>query len=133
VPIREESRSGNCLSRLRSVEGDARGVSLRRQPLTACVKLRQADPIAFDSDPGPFRSSPPASPGDRRDAKRGGGRGVTFRLESEGMRWDLADAVTGRGRVPPVNPKERKYATPLFGGAPFGERRIRDAARPTTS
>ena len=97
------------------------------------VKLRQVGPIAFDSDPGPFRSSPPASPGDRRDAKRGGGRGVTFRSESEGMRWDRADAVTGRGRVPPVNPEERKYATPLFGGAYFGTRRNRDAARLTTS
>jgi hypothetical protein len=49
------------------------------------------------------------------------------------MRWDLADAVTGRGEVPPVNPKERKYATPLFGGAHFGAGRIRDAARPITS
>jgi len=88
------------------------------------VKLRQVGPIAFDSDPGPFRSSPPESPGDRRDAKRGGGRGVTFRSESERMRWDLADAVTGRGRVPPVNPKERKHATPLFGGARFGARRV---------
>jgi hypothetical protein len=97
------------------------------------VKLRQVGPIAFDSDPGPFRSSPPASPGDRRDAKRGGGRGVTFRSECEGMRWDRADAVTGRGEVQPVNPKERKYATPLFGGAHFGARRIRDAARLTTS
>lgn len=49
------------------------------------------------------------------------------------MRWNLVDAVTGRGGVPPVNPKERKSATPLFGGAHFGESRIRDAARLTTS
>jgi hypothetical protein len=90
------------------------------------VKLRQVGPVAFASVPGPSLSSPPGSPGDRRDAKRGGGRGVTFRSEGEGTRWDLADAVTGRGWVPPVNPKERKYATPLFGGAHFGDRgRIR--------
>ena len=96
------------------------------------VPLRQVGPIAFDSDSGPFRSSPPGSPGDRRDAKRGGGRGVTFRSECEGMRRDLADAVTGRGGVPPVNPKERKSATPLSGGAHFGASRIRDAARLAT-
>jgi len=94
------------------------------------VKLRQVGPIAFASVPGPLLSPPPGSPGDRRDARRGVGRGVTFRSEGERTRWDLADAVTGRGWVPPVNPKERKYATPLFGGAHFGDRgRIRDAPR----
>jgi hypothetical protein len=97
------------------------------------VQLRQVDPIALASVPVPFRSSPPASPGDRRDARRGGGRGVTFRSESEGMRRDRADAVTGRGVVPSVTPEERKYAAPLFGGAHFGARRNRDAPRPTTS
>jgi hypothetical protein len=29
--------------------------------------------------------------------------GVTFRSESEGMRWDRGDAVAGRVAVPPVN------------------------------
>lgn len=124
VPIREQSRSGNCLSRLPSCG--------RRRPRVfrfggnhspRDVKLRRVGPIAFASVPGPSQSSPSGSPGDRRDARRGGGRGVTFRSEGEGTRWDRADAVTGRGSVPPVmNPKERKYATPLSGGAHFGGR-----------
>jgi hypothetical protein len=83
------------------------------------VKLRQVGPIAFASAPFPCKALLRRAPGDRRDAKRGGGRGEAFSSEGEGMWRDPADAVTGRGEVPPVNPNERKLTTPLFGGTHF--------------
>lgn len=129
VPIREQSRSGSCLSRLPFLREATPAVFHSPRG----VKLRQVGPIAFDSVPGPFRSSPPASPGDRREAKCGGGRGVDIQVGKRGNvvascrrrhwpRWGVA-------RVS----KERKHTTPLFGGAHFGARRDGDAPRVTTS
>jgi len=134
VPIREQSRSVNCLSRLPFC-GRRRPRCFASAATTHRVESSSARSAPLPSlvFPLPPKALQQASPGPRRDAKRGGGRGVTFRSECERMRWDLVDAVTGRGEVPPVNPEERKYAAPLFGGAHFGARRIRDAARSITS
>lgn len=43
-------------------------------------------------------------------------RGCTFRSEREGMWWDLADAVAGRGGVPPVGyySKDGEHQAPLL-------------------
>lgn len=49
------------------------------------VKLRQIGPIAFDSNLTSFQSSALASSRDWRNAKCSGNRGVTFRLECQGM------------------------------------------------
>lgn len=61
----------------------------------------------------------PAMWGEVSDAMRGGcPRGCTFRSEREGMGWDLADAVAGRGGVPPVgyynDSKDGEHQAPLL-------------------
>ncbi len=85
------------------------------------VKLRQVGAIAFASAPRSLTKQASGEPGGRVGATRIGWhvRGVTFRSECEGMRWDLADAVTGRGGVPPVEPTGRTKAdhAPLRRGA----------------
>lgn len=125
MPIREQSRSGNCLSRLPFCG--------RRRPrcFASAVTTHRVESSSARSAPLPSIAIPVPSEALLRRAQGIGAtrsavavEGFTFRSESEGMRWDLADAVTGQGRVSPVNPKERKHATPLFGGARFGARRI---------
>ena len=117
VPIREPSRSVNCLSRL-----PFRG---RRPPRRASARRGSPAP---PGRPHRLRQCSRSLPKLLLAGRAPGGvgatrsavavEGVPFRSESEGMRWDRADAVTGRGGVPPVlNPEERKCATPFFGGA----------------
>jgi hypothetical protein len=92
VPIREPSRSENRLSRFPFMR-EATPAVFRFGVSPRGVQLRQVGPVAFASDPGPLRSSPPESPGDRRDAKRGGGRGVTIQV---GKRGNAVGSCGGR-------------------------------------